>query len=566
MARTVSIGAQGFEELREGGFFYVDKTGFLRDWWYAGDAITLICRPRRFGKTLALSTAECFLSQRYAGRGEELFGGLAAWEDAQMRALQGTLPVVALSFASVKCPNLEESLAEMKQLLCAAVRRHAYLLDSGAADAEDRGFLARVSDDMDNVTAATCLNRLCRALRAHHDVKPVVLLDEYDTPMQEAWLSGYWDGMASFVRRLFNSTFKTNPDLGRALVTGITRVASESIFSDLNNPMVVTTTTPAYETAFGFTQAEVDDALGEFGYEDERADVRDWYDGFTFGEVTDVYNPWSITNYLDMHTLEPHWVNTSGNGLVSSLVRRGDAQLKRGFEALLAGGEVVARELDERVDFRGLRASEGAVWSLLLATGYLKVTGRTRRPEAYRDDLELSLTNREVRAGFAGMVRGWFDDGEGSYNSFVRALLAGDAEGMEAYLGDLAEGVMSSFDSGKRPSRRAPERFWHGLVLGLLVDLRGRYEVRSNPESGLGRCDVVLTPLDGPAGSDPAIVIEFKVFDARRGEETLADTAAAALAQIADRRYAASLSERGIPPERIRCHGIAFEGKRVLVV
>jgi len=564
MARTVSIGAQGFAGIREGGYFLVDKTGFIREWWRAGDQITLVCRPRRFGKTLTLSMVECFLSLDYAGRGKELFGGLAVWGDPDMRELQGKVPVISLSFAKVKRPTLDETLTELKRVMRVAVRAHDYLNESPALGADDREFLESVSDSMDNVTATSCLGELCRMLYAHHGVKPVVLLDEYDTPMQEAWLNGYWDGMSSFVRSLFNSTFKTNPSLGRALITGITRVASESIFSDLNNPKVVTVTTPAYETAFGFTQAEVDAALEEFGMADMRDDVRDWYDGFTFGDVADVYNPWSITSFLDMGRLEPHWVNTSSNGLVSSLVRRGDEGLKRDFEALLSGGEVIKR-VDERVDFRRLRTSPAAVFSLLLATGYLKVTSRSRRPDADADDLSLALTNREVRAGFDGLVRGWFCEEDTSYNGFVRSLLAGEAYDMECYLGDLADGVMSSFDSAARPSRNLPERFWHGLVLGLLVELRGRYEVRSNPESGRGRADVVLAPLDGPGGSDPAVVIEFKVLDPRRGERVLADAVESALGQIRDKRYAASLQERGIAPGRIRCYGIAFEGRRVLI-
>ena len=300
MARTVAIGKQKFAELREGGFFYVDKTGFIEDWWRSGDDVTLICRPRRFGKTLTLSTVECFLSMEYANRGEELFGDLAVWDDAGMRDLQGKVPVIFVSFAAVKRPELPAAIADMKALLCQAIRKHAYLLGSDAITADDRAFLGHVSDDMDDVVATTCLNRLCRMLLAHHGVAPVVLLDEYDTPMQEAWLRDYWDGMSDFVRSLFNSTFKTNPSLGRALITGITRVASESIFSDLNNPKVVTVTTPAYETSFGFTQDEVDEALDEFGFPEMREEVRSWYDGFTFGDISDVYNPWSIINFRHM--------------------------------------------------------------------------------------------------------------------------------------------------------------------------------------------------------------------------------------------------------------------------
>ena len=439
------------------------------------------------------------------------------------------------------------------------MRTHDYLRESPALDEDDRAFLARVSDDMGDEVAVDCLNQLCSMLERHHGTRPVVLLDEYDAPMQEAWLRGYWEGMSDFVRGLFNATFKTNPALGRGLITGITRIASESIFSDMNNPRVVTT------TSSGFTQAEVDAALDEFGYGADREAVRDWYDGFTFGEVADVYNPWSITCFLDERRFEAHWVNTSSNGLVSSLVRRGSDTLKRDFEELLSGGSVVKR-VDERVSFADLPEDSDAVWSLLLATGYLKVARRTRDSDADSDDLSLMLTNREVRAGFDGMVRRWFKSARHPYNEFARALLSGDVRAATRYLNDVTRACMSSFDAANAASETAePERFYHGLVLGLLVELRGRYAVESNRESGYGRYDVMLVPNDGADGADPAVVVEFKALDPYTGELTLEDAVAAAHAQIAERGYAAALAERGIAPERIREYGIAFSGKHALV-
>ena len=292
MARDISIGSQSFEDIRTRGYFYVDKTGFVRDWWLSGDPVTLICRPRRSGKTLALQTVECLLSTRYAGRGEEIFGGLAAWEDPAMRAVQGTIPVAALSFARCKGATLDDCLASVRQVIRVAVDSHRYLRDSSAMTTDDLAFLSRVSDDMDAPTATSCLGQLCRMLEAHHHVKPVVLLDEYDCPMQEAWTGGFWDEMVAFMRALMNATFKTNPSLGRGLITGATCVSRESVFSDLNNLSVVTTSTPLYQTAFGFTQDEVDAALGEFDLTDECQGVRDWYDGFVFGGVEDIYNLW----------------------------------------------------------------------------------------------------------------------------------------------------------------------------------------------------------------------------------------------------------------------------------
>ncbi len=566
MARTVSIGKQWFEDLRAHNCFYVDKTSFIGNWWRAQDDITLICRPRRFGKTLTLDMVRCFLSMKYAGRGEELFGGLAVWDDAPMRALQGTMPIVYLSFADCKADTLDEIIMLARFKLSAAVREYSYLLESPRVSQADRAFLALASrDDMDDTTARTSLQRLCRALYAHHGIKPVVLLDEYDTTMQEAWLGGFWDGMASFVRGLFNATFKTNPDLGRALLTGITRVASESVFSDLNNPNVVTVTTPQYETAFGFTEDEVGAALDEFGMADRLPLVKEWYDGYSFGDVPGMYNPWSITHLLDRGRIDLYWTNSSSNALVSNLVRSSSPALKEDFEALL-DDRTVCKSLTEEVDFRSLEVSPSAIWSLLLATGYLRVD--SMEGDVPPRTLGLRLTNQEVRLMFDGLVRKWFANRDDSWSEFCRSLAAGDRRGMTRYLSDLAPDVMSSFDSGTKPSKDSqPERFWHGMVLGLLVEMRGTHRLTSNRESGYGRYDVALVPRDpsaqGPTGE--AHVIEFKVVDSCDGEKTLQDAVSSAHAQIQAKAYDAGLIEAGVDPTRIHHWGIAFQGKDVLV-
>ena len=563
MARTISIGAQGFEDIRANGYFYVDKTGFVRDWWLSGDSVTLVCRPRRFGKTLNLDTVRCFLSTDLAGRGEELFGGLEVWDDPAMRALQGTVPVVALSFARVKQSDFEAMRARVNAIMVAAVQSHGYLRGwDGLTDA-DRDALARVTADMSPTTCADVPNLLCRLLEAYHGTKPVVLLDEYDAPMEVAWTGGYWNEASGFMRDLMNSTFKTNPSLGRGLITGVTRVSRESIFSDLNNLVVVTASTPIYQTCFGFTQAEVDAALEEYGLSPKRDAVRDWYDGFTFGGVGHVYNPWSVTQYLQFAEFRAWWANTSGNGLVSEVVRRGDEDLKADFERLLSGGEV-AKVVDEQVVFSELAGRPDAAWALLLAAGYVTSPGPV--PEFPEDEpRRLRLTNREVEISFDRMVEGWFGEASGDYDRFCRAVLSGDAEAMGDYLGEVVLACASSFDSATRPTVRGEaERFYHGLVLGLLVRLRGRYSVESNRESGFGRYDVALVPTDGAAGSDPAVVMEFKVFNPRR-EQTLEDTVASAHRQIEEKRYVDGLVERGIEPGRIRTYGIAFRGKEVLV-
>ena len=563
MARTIKIGAQGFEGIRACGSFYVDKTRFVRDWWLAQDDVTLVCRPRRFGKTLNLDTVRCFLSTDFAGRGEELFGGLEVWEDAAMRTLQGTVPVVVLSFARVKQGDFEAMRARVNELMVSLVEAHAYLYAWDGLSVRDREGLDSVTRDMDAVTCANVPNMLCGLLHRFYGVAPVVLLDEYDAPMECAWTGGFWDEASGFMRDLMNSTFKTNPALGRGLITGVTRVSRESIFSDLNNLVVVTSSTPLYQTCFGFTQAEVDAALEEYGLSAKRDVVRDWYDGFVFDGHEHIFNPWSVTQYLQFGEFRAYWANTSGNGLVSEVVRRGDEELKADFEELMRGGEI-RKVIDEQVVFSELSTTPDAVWALLLATGYVTSPGPV--PEfVATEPRRLRLTNLEVRLCFDRMVRGWFSPVRVRYDQFSRALLEGDARVATRCLAEVTHACVSSFDAGVHPSGSSePERFYHGLVLGLLASLRGRYSVESNRESGFGRYDVALVPNDGAGGSDPAVLMEFKVFD-DWDERTLDDTVARARRQIEDKAYAAGLVERGIAPERIRTYGIAFRGKEVLV-
>ena len=560
MARTVGIGIQSFDKLITEQCFYVDKTNFIKEWWENKDDVTLITRPRRFGKTLNMNMLERFFSIEYARQGK-IFEGLSIWKEEKYRELQGTYPVIFLSFADIKANTFALAKEKICMLIKEIYNKHMYLQKEGFLNENEAEVIRKVFTDMTDSIAAYSLKNLSGFLSRYYGKKVMILLDEYDTPLQEAWVYGYWQEMVEFIRGLFNSTFKTNPYLERAVMTGITRISKESIFSDLNNLEVVTTTLEKYEDSFGFTEEEVWAALQECGLYEKRQAVKDWYDGFTFGKRKDIYNPWSIINYLDKRRFSTYWANTSSNSLVEQLIREGSADIKISMEHLLKG-EHLYKEIDEQIIFDQLDADENAIWSLFLASGYLKAESYTLNEETGADVYELALTNKEVQIMFRKMIRKWFSSMGTIYNGFIRALLQDDVKSMNAYMNQVALATFSYFDSGRNPSMETqPERFYHGFVLGMAVELADRYTITSNRESGFGRYDVMMEPKNK---TDNAIIIEFKVRDS--GEEAaLLDTAKAALKQIEEQQYDVVLKNRGISDERIRTYGFAFEGKKVLI-
>ena len=559
----VNIGVQRFDKLREEDSFYIDKTGFIREWWETGSDVTLITRPRRFGKTLNMSMTECFFSNKYADRGD-LFEGLDIWNDEKYRQLQGTYPVIFMSFAGIKAGNVTDMRAAVKIAIANVYGEYKEMMRSDKFDGNDRESFEAVNERMEDVKAYTAIHSLCIWLEKYYGRKVIVLLDEYDTPMQEAWLGGYWDEAVSFFKSFFDLTFKTNPHLYRGIITGITKISKESIFSDLNNLKVVTTTSSQYAASFGFTEEEVFQALDDMGLGDQKQGVKQWYDGFTFGKYTDIYNPWSITSFIEEEgKYRAYWANTSSNSLVNSLIQTGTKEIKQTMEILIKGGSFKAM-IDEQIMFSQLDGNTDAVWSLLLATGYLKVLDVEVVGERKDMLYTLTITNMETRIMFENMVKGWFAGDTGIvYNEFIRAMLSDNVRKMNTFMNKVALHTFSSFDSGNHPSvETQPERFYHGFVLGMVVNLADRYKVRSNRESGYGRYDVMIEPLDK---TKKAFIFEFKVLDADDEEKTLEDTLANAHKQIEEKNYEAELIAEGFAPRQVRKYGFAFRGKECLI-
>lgn len=557
MARVVGIGNQNFEKIRTNNIFYIDKTNFIREWWESGDEVTLIARPRRFGKTLNMSMLEQFFSVKYAGRGD-LFTGLSIWEEEKYRELQGTYPVISLSFANVKESNYRGTRLSLNRIIEDIYNKNIFLLEGDLLTNNEKEYFRSVTCNMEDATATWALHRMSDFLSRYYGKKVIILLDEYDTPMQEAYVNGYWKELVDFTRSLFNSTFKTNPYLERAIMTGITRVSKESIFSDLNNLKVVTATSDKYADYFGFTEKEVFSALDEFGLSDQKKRIKEWYDGFSFGKVRDIYNPWSIISFLDERRVGIYWANTSSNSLVNKLIREGSLEVKRTFEQLIQG-ETIQMEIDEQIVYDQLSVKKNAVWSLLLASGYLKVEKTIFVERTGRTYYDMALTNKEVRIMFENMIQDWFS-GNDDYNDFIRALLLDDVKAMNIYMNKVASEMFSSFDTGNKPSETQPERFYHGFVLGLMVEFSDKYTITSNRESGFGRYDIMLEPKQQEYD---AMILEFKVQS--QEEKDLSETVQEALRQIEQKEYQANLIGKGVPSERIRKYGFAFCGKKVMI-
>ena len=576
--RTVGIGIQSFEKIAEDReLFYVDKTGFIEEWYKKKDDITLITRPRRFGKTLTMDMLYCFFSLDYVGR-QDLFEGLAISRDEAMMHLQGSMPALKISFSSLKSESFSGFLLALAGKAAAVLQRYRYLLDSTVLSDDEkeiyrdmcRPFPEIPSRDADEEKYLEYVYRLTHIfhilsgwLMRFHGKKVYIFMDEYDTPIQSAWMHGYYDSVMDVMRELFSETFKENEFLDRAVITGITRIAKESLFSEMNNLAISSVIHGGYDTAFGFTEGEVDSALSEFGIAARKAEVKDWYDGFSIGKVHGIYNPWSVINFLANRDRPPedYWSQSGGTGVIDYLVKKGGDGLHRDFQTLL-GGRPIVKDIREDLIFPRLTSDGRAVWSLLAAAGYLKPTARLE------EGLQLAMVNREVSISLSEMVKGWFDTENGNdMTLFASALLRNDLAEMNRQLGRVVLTCTSVFDSGTKTSRARtkPENYFHGLTTGLLACLLGKYDLTSNGESGAGRYDLTLEPVDREKYRY-AYILEFKVFDKAKGDAVVEDTARRAKEQILEMAYAAKLKSRGFDDEHICIYGVGFKGKKAVIV
>lgn len=557
---NVGLGYQNFLDFVCGKQFYVDKTHFIPEWLASDARITLITRPRRFGKSMLLSTVRTFFDPMYADH-PEYFKKLQVWKDKNCRCLFGTIPVISVSFGSCKGNHFEQAMRGVTLGLYNMYVQHEYLRESSRLNEEEKAEYRRIVasfSEQRTEYVEVSIQKLCELLYKHYGALPIILMDEYDTPLLEAYTDGYWDETINTFRQLFHTTFKENDFFYRAIITGVTRISKNSLFSDLNNLEVDTVTCDAYSDCFGFTEQEVMDAFKCQDIDTIR-DVKAMYDGFTIGRHQDIYNPWSICNYMRQRELIGYWVNTSSNKLVGDIIRRHPVESKYEIERLMAG-EKVHKRINEGITFQYLEGDENSLWSLLLAVGYIKAENIVRSVEGIECDV--SVTNYEVMAMFKTEILGMFHNGWSAYGRFAEALLAHKMELMNEYLQTITYTSISYFDVADGPKERTPENFYHGLVLGLIVSLRDRYRIVSNRESGRGRYDIAMYPLQE---NTDAFIMEFKVQD-RKKETNLEQTAKNALQQIVDKNYEADLLAAGVPAERIYKLGFAFAGKDVLVV
>ncbi|WP_293674719.1 AAA family ATPase [uncultured Parabacteroides sp.] len=551
--KKLPIGISDYKLLIEEDYYYVDKTDFIRQMIEEGSLITLLPRPRRFGKTLNLSTLRYFFEKTEGNIYRPLFEekNITQWKDFDR--YQGKYPVIMITLKDCKGETFEDTLYQIKIQMQQEFERHRYLLDDQLSELDRLWFDQILRLQADEIMIQNSLHLLSGLLATHWGMPPLVLLDEYDTPIHVAFDKGYYDRMIGFMRNFMSLVFKDNTDIFRGVITGILRVSKESIFSGLNNIDVDTILELPMCTSFGFTQEETDRMLTDYSLGGQKDEVKNWYNGYLFGDQT-VYNPWSVLSFINKGgVLAPYWVNTGSDVLLRHLLADGPSQIRKGVESLIQG-EPVRSVINDKLAFPDLLAKPVNIWSFMLFSGYLKASA----PALNQDDLfeyDLQIPNREVKTVYRTIIQSWIDGGpvkNDRLELMLQALRAGDIEYFEELLNDFVVHTFSYYDT----NGREPEKVYQAFLLGMLAGMSD-YEVSSNRESGFGRYDILLRPK---GGKGQAVIMELKRL---RPNETVEKALSSALQQIEDKQYDTVLRRDGFTD--ILKMAITFDGKRVWI-
>lgn len=553
--RRLPIGISDFKQLMESDCYFIDKTDFIRAIIEEGSLITMLPRPRRFGKTLNLSMLRYFFEKTEGNRYCPLFEGLGIEQWKDFKKYQGNYPVVMLTLKDCKGDTFEKTLERLSVELNTEYIRHQYLLKDDLNKTHRNTYESILNGTANETQLQNGLSLLVELLSTHYGVPVIVLLDEYDSPIHVAYDRGYYQQMIDFIRTFMSTVFKDNPNVLRGVITGILRVSKESLFSGLNNIGVKSILDRPISTSFGFTQEETALLLSDYELSDQLEAVKEWYDGYLFGGTT-IYNPWSLLNFVDSKgELSPYWVNTGSDVLLRSLIANGPTIVRKELEAFLGGGSIRC-VINDKISFPDLVSNRENIWSFMLFSGYLKASDK-RKTELDTDEYTLQVPNREIALVFRSIIRSWIDESPAKnerLETMLQALLEGDIRIFERMLNEFVVASLSFYDTGGKDV----EKVYQAFLLGLLVNLSG-YEVTSNRESGLGRYDILLRPKDL---KNPGYIMELKVCELDYGD-TVEETLTSALAQIEKKQYAATLQQAGV--KEIVKIAITFDGKRVWI-
>lgn len=553
MKKLLAIGISDFKELIDQGYYYIDKTLLIDEIRRTSAHVILIPRPRRFGKTLNLSMLRYF-HEKSESNNSYLFENTAIWKSEKARKTQGAYPVIYLSFKDCKKESWKSAYDQLKFLITEEFRRHADYLMPLLNTYDLHDYKAIVNQTASQTAYENSLFVLTKLLKKYYKRKVLVLIDEYDTPIHAGYVNGYYKESANFLRALFGAVLKDNPYLKKGILTGILRAAKEGIFSGLNNLRICSFLDKRFADKFGFTNAEVDALLGDYKIATKAENIKDWYNGYRCGNLK-VYNPWSLLECVDHQgELRTYWANTSDNMIIQKLIPLVDDESKYDLEKLLRG-ETITREINEALVFPGIEKDPTAVWSLLFFAGYLTFTKRTIKDGA--TICNLALPNHEVKILYQKLIKSLLEESleKRKLAMFMTSLENGNIEELTLLLHDFIVTSISAFDIPESET----EKSYHLFMLGLFVALSDIYEVKSNRESGYGRYDIMLIPLNK---KKPGIIIEFKKVS-RILKETLVTASEKAMRQIIEKNYAHELTTRGM--ESIIAYGIAFEGKKLAI-